>query len=42
MKEGFKKGFGESLGGIAAWAVIIAAFLAINKNSQNKEKTEEK
>lgn len=42
MKEGFKKGFGETFGGLAACAVIIAAFLAINKNSQNKEKTEEK
>ena len=41
MKEGFKKGFGETFGGFAAWAVIIAAFLAINKNSQNKEKTDE-
>ena len=41
MKEGFKKGFGECLGGIAAWALLIAAFLAINKNSQSKEKTDE-
>lgn len=41
MKEGFKKGFGETFGGLAAWAVIIVALLAINKNSQNKEKTEQ-
>lgn len=41
MKEGFMKGFGETFGGLAAWAVIITAFLAINKNSQNKEKTEQ-
>lgn len=41
MKEGFKKGFGECLGSITALAVLFAAALVFNKNSQNKEKTDE-
>ena len=41
MKEGFKKGFGECLGGIAAWALVIFTCVAISNNSQNKEKTEQ-
>ena len=41
MKEGFKKGFGECLGGIAALALVISTCVVISKNSQNKEKTEQ-
>ena len=41
MKEGFKKGFGECLGGIAAWVLVIFTCVAISKNSQSKEKTEQ-
>ena len=38
MKEGFKKGCGECLGGSGAWALVIFTCVAISKNSQNKEK----
>lgn len=41
MKEGFKKGFGECLGSIAALTMVIFTCVAISKNSQNKEKTEQ-
>ena len=33
MKEGFKKGFGECLGSIAALAMVIFTCVAISKNS---------